>query len=68
MSQPNFQLGAQAAGVISTDYDNMSQEDLDKLINDTIRVKTGRPGRYNTAPLPPSKRYVDLDAIIRDSE
>jgi hypothetical protein len=67
MNQPNFHIAA-GGNIPVTDYDNLSQADLDKLINDAHRLKTGRAGRLVAAPPPAPKGYVDLDAILGKPE
>jgi hypothetical protein len=60
--QPQFQnINGAAAG---TDYDNMSEEELTKLINAAHKAKTGRDGRVAPAPAPKAVRVVDLDKIL----
>jgi hypothetical protein len=63
VTQPNFSVKSNA--IQATEYDNMSEEDLLRLINQAHQVKTGRMGRVSAAPPPPSKGYVDLDQIIK---
>lgn len=60
--QPNFQnIQGRAPG---TEFDNLSEDELLKLINAAHKVKTGRSGSlYQTAP-PQQSRVVDLDAIL----
>lgn len=60
--QPNFQNLQGAAP--ATDFDNMSDADLQKLINAAHQVKTGKPGQLRSAPPPPAKKVVDLDALL----
>ena len=62
-SQPNFYTNLQG-GVPGTDYDNLSPEELDKLINTAHKLKTGRSGSLTPAPLPPPKRHADLTSIL----
>ena len=62
MTQPNFSTNLNA--IPATDFDNMSQEDLDKLINASHQVKTGRTGRVSSAPPVIPKRVVDLESIL----
>ena len=62
--QPNFQIKADTAGLPSTEYDNLSEEDLVKAINDAYKLKTGRTGSLQPAVAPPPKNHVDLDAMI----
>jgi hypothetical protein len=63
--QPGFQniIGA-APG---TDFDNMSEEELTRLINQAHRVKTGRDGRVAPAAPPKPTRIVDLDRILESN-
>jgi hypothetical protein len=63
MNQPNFHTND--AAVAGTDYDNLPPDELDKLINEAHRLKTGRAGRIAPAPPPPAKGYVDLDALMK---
>lgn len=57
--QPNFQnFEAAAAG---TDFDNMSDADLQKLINAAHKEKTGRTGNIRQSAPPPSPGYRNLD-------
>ena len=65
-SQPSFQNINGAAP--ATDFDNMSEADLTKLINEAHRAKTGRAGRLAPAAPPQAKRIVDLDAILNGSQ
>lgn len=60
--QPNFNTVNGA--VPATDFDNMSEADLLRLINDAHKAKTGRSGRLAPGAPPPAKRVVDLDAIL----
>lgn len=62
MTQPNFSTKENA--IKATDYDRMSDAEIQNLINQAHQVKTGRLGRVSSAPPPPSKGYVDLDRII----
>lgn len=60
--QPNFQnLQGAAEG---TDFDNMSDEDLQRLINDSHKAKTGRSGNIRPVPSPPPSGYRNLDAEL----
>ena len=60
--QPNFvSLDGALPG---SDFDNMSSEDLDRLINAAHQSKTGRSGRLAPSAPPPPTRVVDLDARI----
>jgi hypothetical protein len=65
-SQPTFYNNINGA-VPGTDYDNMSPEELDQLINAAHKLKTGRSGQLTPAAPPPPKRHVDLDAILGGS-
>ena len=56
--QPNIPTNIQG-GTPSTEYDNLSTEELDKLLN----AVTGRGQLRPTAP-PPAKRIVNLDHIL----
>jgi hypothetical protein len=61
--QPNFNVGVNR--VPGTEYDNLSSEELAKLINAAHKAKTGRQG--NVSPnlnIIPAKKFVDLDAIV----
>lgn len=49
-------------GVPATDFDNLSNEDILKLINAARQTKGGH-SISGQAP-PPAKRHVDLDALI----
>jgi hypothetical protein len=64
--QPNFQTLSGAAA--ASDYDNMSEEELTKLINAAHRVKTGRFGRMAPAVAPKAERIVDLDALLEKGQ
>ena len=68
MTQPNFNIKADTAALPGTDFDSMSDEQLNALINQSHQLKTGRLGRVSTAPPPPQKRHVDLDYIIKQFE
>jgi hypothetical protein len=56
--QPNFQT-AITGGIPSTEFDRLSPEELDKLLNSI----TGR-GQMRTATPPQAKRTVNLDHIL----
>ena len=61
--QPNFTTNQNA--IPSTDYDNMSSEDLAKLINAAHKIRTGHSGNVSsTHPTPQAKKYVDLDQYL----
>ena len=62
MTQPNFSVNSNS--IPATDYDRMSDAQIQQLINQAHQVKTGRMGRVSAAPPPPSKGYVDLDRLI----
>jgi hypothetical protein len=62
MTQPNFSTNLNA--IPSTEYDKLSPEDLDKLINAAHQVRTGRTGRVSSAPPVAPKRVVDLESIL----
>jgi len=62
VTQPNFSVKSNA--IPATDYDKMSDAEIERLINSAHQVKTGRMGRITTAPPPTQKRYVDLDRVI----
>lgn len=66
--QPNFSLGNDTAGLPSTDFDNMSEEELQRLINAAHQLKTGRQGKIHTTPPPAPKRIVDLDQYFKRPE
>lgn len=51
MSQPNFNIGNQQA-VPGSEYDNLSNEELAKLINAAQRLK-GKPANMRPAQPPP---------------
>lgn len=60
--QPNFQnLQGAAAG---TDFDNMSDDELRKLINASHKAKTGRSGNIQQIAPPPPTGYRNLDAEL----
>lgn len=61
--QPNFTVKQDTAAIPGTEYDNLSPEDLAKLINAAHKEKTGRSGQV--APriyTPPPSNYIDYDA------
>ena len=60
--QPQFQTISGASP--ATDYDNMSEDELTKLINAAHKAKTGRDGRVAPAQAPKAVRVVDLDKIL----
>ena len=60
--QPNFQYVQGAAP--ATDFDNMSDADLQKLINAAHKAKTGRSGNLQQAAPHPSSGYRNLDAEL----
>ena len=63
--QPNFNVGPDTAAIKTTDYDNMSSEDLAKLINAAHKIRTGHSGNVSsTHPTPQPKKYVDLDQYL----
>ncbi len=64
MNQPNFDtLGQQGP----TQYDNLSDEDLRKLINDAARTK-GLQGNIQPQHRPAPKKVVDLDQYLGGGE
>jgi hypothetical protein len=63
MTQPNFSTKDNA--IPATDYDRMSDAEIQNLINQAHQVKTGRMGRVSAAPPPPQKGYVDIDGLIK---
>jgi hypothetical protein len=66
MSQPNLSNVKQGtAAIAGSQYDNMSDEDLQALINAAHKVKTGRQGRVGPIVEPPRKQHVDIDALIK---
>ena len=62
--QPDFQIRSDTAGIPSTEYDNLSTEDIMKLVNAAQKIKTGKQGNLHYTPPPPPKKEVDIDAII----
>lgn len=63
--QPNFQVNTSTdARILGTEFDNMSEADLQRLINAAHQVKTGRPGNLSSAPPPVAKRVVNLEHIL----
>jgi len=66
MPQPNFaNIEGAAPG---SNFDNLSEDELLKLINQAHQVKTGRSGRLYSVPPPPPKRVVNLDQYFRGPE
>jgi hypothetical protein len=63
VTQPNFRTNFNA--IPATDYDRMSNAEIQNLINQAHQIKTGRMGRVSAAPPPPPKGYVDLDGLIK---
>ena len=61
--QPNFHTNIGNA-VPGTDYDNLSPEELAKLINEAHKLKTGHSGRLAPSPPPPAKRHADLSSVL----
>ena len=64
--QPNFTTTQNA--IPATDFDNMPADELQRLINEAHRLKTGRSGRVHTTPPPAPKRVVDLDQYFKRPE
>ena len=65
-NQPNFTVKSNA--IPGTDYDNLSNEDLQKLINAAHKAKTGREGHVRPVVPPPQKQHVDIDRLIQLSQ
>lgn len=63
MNQPNPDKLAQQG---PSEYDNLSNEDLRKLINDAARLK-GRAGNLQPQVRPVAKKVVDLDQYLGGS-
>lgn len=63
MKQPNFEVGNNQA-LPSTDFDNLSGEELQRLINSAHKLKTGRSGAIRSTPPPVEKRVVNLEHIL----
>jgi len=62
MTQPVTTVGNSQA-LAATDFDNLSPEDLAKLINATHQAKTGRSGRVAPSqPVPSAGQFIDYDA------
>jgi hypothetical protein len=51
-------------GIPTTDFDNMSDEDLRKLMNG-VNALSGKAARVPPPKLPPVKQEFDLDAYFR---
>jgi len=62
VTQPNFSVNSNS--IPATDFDRMSDAQIQQLINQAHQVKTGRMGRVSAAPPPPQKGYVDIDNLI----
>ena len=62
MTQPNFSVNANA--LPSTDFDNLSDEQINQLLNQAAAYK-GKSGGFSSAPPPVAPRYTDLDAILK---
>jgi hypothetical protein len=62
--QPNFNVAADQAAIPGSGYDNLSDADLQKLINETHRIKTGHSGSIGPVTQPKPQRHVDIDALI----
>lgn len=63
--QPNFNVAADQAAIPGSGYDNLSDEDLQRLINETHRVKTGHSGRVAPVARPQPGRYLDVDEMMK---
>jgi hypothetical protein len=64
--QPNFTVKSNA--IQASEYDNLSNEDLQKLINAAHKAKTGREGHVRPVVAPPQKQHVDIDRLIELSK
>jgi len=64
--QPNFYVQGKdnMGGIPTTDFDNMSDEDLRKLMNG-VNALSGKAARVPPPKLPPVKQEFDLDAYFR---
>ena len=66
MSQPNLNnVKANTAAIPGSEYDSLSDADLQQLINAAHKAKTGRQGRVGPIVEPPAKHHVDIDALIK---
>ena len=63
--QPNFNVAKDTAAIPGTDFDNMSDEELEQLIAASHKLKTGKPLNLPKTPPPTPKRVVDLDQYFR---
>lgn len=66
--QPNFNIAKDTRAIPSSVYDNLSDEDLDRLITDSHRLKTGRSLHLPPATVPTPKKIVDLDQYFTRPE
>lgn len=66
MPQPNLNPIKQGTQALpGSEYDNLSDADLQALINASHKAKTGRQGRVGPIVEPPAKHHVDIDALIK---
>jgi len=61
--QPNFTVGNQQA-IPGSEYDNLTPQQLQQLINQAHKLRTGREGRIHSTTPPPEKKHVDLTSIF----
>jgi len=59
----NFHVGESQA-LPGSEYDNMPEEELVKLIRASHQLKTGRSGNIRQTPPPTPKRVIDLSKIL----
>jgi hypothetical protein len=62
-SQPRNQL-VEGNAIASTDYDNLSPAELQRLINEAHRIRTGRTGNVHSSAPPPQKQVVNLERFL----
>ena len=58
--QPNFNIAQDTNAIPASEFDNLSDEDLAKLIAESHKLKTGRSLSLPSTPPPQPKKVVDL--------
>jgi hypothetical protein len=61
-NQPNFITKANA--IPGTEYDNLSDEELTKLLNETGRFLNKKPGNFSPSKPPQGPNIVNLDHVF----
>ena len=64
LQPPSFHVGGDTAAIAGSEYDNLSEEDLVKLIRQSHKLKTGREGSIQPSRPVMSKPVVNLENIL----